>query len=55
LPYEHTSTSVGGQPHSYTLHVTNVYGREHGEWKLVHRHGDRLADQEMSSDAFDRA
>jgi ketosteroid isomerase-like protein len=24
----------------YTLRVTHVYRREHGEWKIVHRHGD---------------
>jgi ketosteroid isomerase-like protein len=42
--YEHTSTSMDGQPQSYALRVTNVYRREDGEWKLVHRHGDRLAE-----------
>ena len=23
------------------IRVTHVYRREHGEWKMVHRHGDR--------------
>jgi ketosteroid isomerase-like protein len=25
----------------YTLRVTHVYRREDGEWRIVHRHGDR--------------
>jgi ketosteroid isomerase-like protein len=50
--YEHTSTSVGGEPQSYTLRVTNVYRREHGEWKLAHRHADRLTDPQTSPDPF---
>ena len=28
----------------YTLRVTHVYRREHGEWKIVHRHGDPVPD-----------
>jgi ketosteroid isomerase-like protein len=42
--YEPTSCSVDGQPQTYTLRVTNIYRREDGEWKLVHRHADRQAD-----------
>lgn len=41
---EHTSTSVDGQPRSYTLRATQVYRRENGEWKVVHRHGDTVRD-----------
>ena len=38
---EHTSVSVDGVPvDPYTLRVTQVYRREGGEWKVVHRHGD---------------
>ena len=38
---EHTSVSVDGVPADpYTLRVTQVYRREGGEWKVVHRHGD---------------
>jgi ketosteroid isomerase-like protein len=38
---EHTSVSVDGVPvEPYTLRVTQVYRREGGEWKIVHRHGD---------------
>jgi ketosteroid isomerase-like protein len=37
--FEHTSASVDGVPRSYTLRATQVYRREDGEWKVVHRHG----------------
>jgi ketosteroid isomerase-like protein len=39
---EHTSASVDGQPRSYSLRATQVYRREAGEWKVVHRHGDAV-------------
>ena len=41
---EHTSASVDGQPRSYSLRATQVYRRERGEWKVVHRHGDTVAE-----------
>lgn len=41
---EHISVSVDGQPRSYTLRVTQVYRREAGEWKVVHRHGDEVTE-----------
>jgi ketosteroid isomerase-like protein len=37
---EITSTSVDGTPRDYVLRVTQVYRREDGTWKVVHRHGD---------------
>ena len=40
VTYEHTSASVRGEPRSYTLRSTQVYRREEGVWKVVHRHGD---------------
>ncbi len=41
--YEHSFASVDGEPAKRsTLRVTHVYRRENGEWKIVHRHGDRL-------------
>jgi ketosteroid isomerase-like protein len=43
VAYEHTSVTVQGEPRTYTLRVTQVYRREQGEWKVVHRHGDELA------------
>ena len=42
--YEHTSVSWEGVPlDPYTLRVTHVYRREDGEWRIVHRHGDRTS------------
>ena len=48
--YEHTSVSWDGVPlEPYTLRVTHVYRREDGEWKIVHRHGDRIpTDQDQT-------
>jgi ketosteroid isomerase-like protein len=49
--YEHTSVSWDGAPlEPYTLRVTHVYRRENGEWKIVHRHGDKVSgDQDLST------
>jgi ketosteroid isomerase-like protein len=41
---EHTSVSVDGKPRSCTFRVTQVYRREDGEWKVVHRHGDTVTE-----------
>lgn len=38
--YEHSQVVVEGQLHTYTLRATQIYRRESGEWKVVHRHGD---------------
>ena len=40
--YEHTQASVEGAAATYTLRVTHIFRREDGEWKLMHRHADRL-------------
>ena len=38
---EHTVVSVGGaDPEPYELRVTQVFRREDGDWKVVHRHAD---------------
>jgi ketosteroid isomerase-like protein len=37
--FEHTSASVNGVPHNYTVRATQVYRREDGEWRVAHRHG----------------
>jgi ketosteroid isomerase-like protein len=41
---ERISASVDGRPRTYTLRVTQVYRREDGQWKVVHRHGDTVTD-----------
>ena len=44
VAFEHASMSVGGGPvQPLTTRVTHVYRREHGEWKIVHRHSDQPA------------
>lgn len=42
--YEHTQTSVDGEPRDYTLRATQIYRREDGEWKVVHRHADTVTE-----------
>jgi len=44
--YEHTHASINGEPRAYTLRATQVYRREDGEWKVVHRHGDTLSSED---------
>jgi ketosteroid isomerase-like protein len=39
--FEHKTVVADGEPATYTLRVTHVYRREDGEWRIVHRHGDR--------------
>ncbi|SEB56819.1 DUF4440 domain-containing protein [Streptomyces sp. TLI_105] len=41
---EHTSTSVDGQPRTYTLRATQVYRREDSAWRVAHRHADTVTD-----------
>ncbi|KAF2414723.1 DUF4440 domain-containing protein [Microbacterium sp. B35-04] len=41
---EHISTSVNGQPRSFTLRATQVYRREGGAWKVAHRHADMVTE-----------
>ena len=42
VAFEHKTvdTAEGGQA-TYTLRTTHVFRREDGEWRIVHRHGDR--------------
>ena len=42
IALEHSSVVVGDEPRSYTLRVTTILRREHGVWRVVHRHGDEL-------------
>lgn len=43
--YEHTQATVNGEPRTYTLRATQIYRREDGAWKVVHRHGDTPPDE----------
>jgi ketosteroid isomerase-like protein len=44
VAYEHSQVCVDGEPRTYALRATQVYRREGGDWKVVHRHGDTLVD-----------
>ena len=49
---EHSTASVdGATPEAYDLRVTQVFRREDGGWKVVHRHADPMPE----SDAARRA
>ena len=50
--YERTEVSINGEPKRYVLRSTQVYRREDGEWKVVHRHADAASDSEAISDAI---
>ena len=46
---EHTKASVGGAPpEAFELRVTTVFRREHGTWKIVHRHADPAPDSDAA-------
>lgn len=48
--YEHSERSQdGGAPEPVTLRVTYIYRRENREWKIVHRHGDLLPENQSAS------
>jgi ketosteroid isomerase-like protein len=44
-----TVSTDGGPPTTPTARVTHVYRREDGEWKIVHRHGDRVPVDESAA------
>jgi ketosteroid isomerase-like protein len=46
--YEHTQASINGEPRTYALRATQIYRREDGEWKVVHRHADTRSEAEES-------
>ena len=39
-----TVDTPDGERATYTLRTTHVFRREDGEWRIVHRHGDRPPD-----------
>jgi ketosteroid isomerase-like protein len=40
---EHYGRVVDGEDQGMTLRATQIYRREDGHWRIVHRHGDILA------------
>jgi len=40
LGVEHAQFTLGGQPVTGDIRVTNIYRRESGAWKIVHHHTD---------------
>jgi ketosteroid isomerase-like protein len=44
---EHYLQHVEGQDKEMTLRATQVYRREEGKWKVIHRHGDVLTPVEV--------
>ena len=46
---ERTTVSIAGAPpQTYELRVTTIFRREAGDWKVVHRHGDPMPDNESA-------
>lgn len=43
VAYERISATVDGKPRTFTIRATQVYRREDGEWRVVHRHADSIA------------
>ena len=42
--YERVRVTVSGEPRDFVLRATQIYRREGGEWRVVHRHADEIAD-----------
>ncbi len=42
VDFEHTFRIVDGQRIARTLRVTQAWRREHGAWRIFHRHGSEL-------------
>lgn len=41
---ERKTVCLDGERVAYALRVTQLYRRETGEWRIVHRHGERMDD-----------
>ena len=46
VAYEHITATANGAPVTYSIRATTVFRREDGEWRVAHRHGDGLRDQQ---------
>ncbi|CRK61400.1 Ketosteroid isomerase-like protein [Alloactinosynnema sp. L-07] len=46
IGFEHNTVRVNGEMTTYTLRATHVYRREDGEWRIVHRHGDPVPEDQ---------
>ena len=44
--YERTQASINGEPRRYVLRATQIYRRDDGDWKVVHRHADTAPDSD---------
>ena len=43
VAYERITATVDGKPRTFTIRATQVYRREDGVWRVVHRHADSIA------------
>ena len=45
--FQQATTKLEGNPDPvpFNLRITEIFRRENGEWKLIHRHADPLADE----------
>lgn len=46
VAYEHITATANGVPVTYSIRATTVFRREDGAWRVVHRHGDGLREQD---------
>ena len=44
---ERLTRDVDGQIEEMSLRATSIYRREHGAWRVIHRHGDSLMTVEI--------